>query len=81
LTFARLQLADWVAFAAALALLFTTAPDWYSTTRGEEAREIQKRAGSGDGEVEREVEQDAGALAEGEERNACRRTACSTESS
>ena len=70
MTFARLQLADWVAFAAALALLFTTAPDWYSTTRGEEAREIQKRAGSGDGQVAREVEQDAGALAERDERNA-----------
>jgi hypothetical protein len=70
LTFARLRLADWVVFVAALALLFTTAPDWYSTTRGEEARQIQKRAGSGEGQVEREVEQDAGALAEGQERNA-----------
>jgi peptidoglycan/LPS O-acetylase OafA/YrhL len=70
LTFARLRPADWVVFVAALALLFTTAPDWYSTTRGEEARQIQKRAGSGDGQVEREVEQDAGALAEGQERNA-----------
>jgi hypothetical protein len=70
LTFARLRLADWVVFVAALALLFTTAPDWYSTTRGEEARQIQKRAASGEGQVEREVEQDAGALAEGQERNA-----------
>lgn len=70
MTFARLRLADWVVFVAALALLFTTAPDWYSTTRGEEARQIQKRAGSGEGQVEREVEQDAGALAEGQERNA-----------
>jgi hypothetical protein len=70
LTFARLRLADWVVFVAALALLFTTAPDWYSTTRGEEARQIQKQAGGGDGQVEREVEQDAGALAESQERNA-----------
>ena len=70
MTFARLRLADWVVFVAALALLFTTAPDWYSTTRGEEARQIQERAGSSDGQVEREVEQDAGALAEGQERNA-----------
>jgi hypothetical protein len=69
-TFQRLRLADWVAFVAALALLFTTAPDWYSTTRGEEARQIEKRAGSGEGQVEREVEEDAGALAEGQERNA-----------
>jgi hypothetical protein len=70
LTFQRLRRADWVVFVAALALLFTTAADWYSTTRGEEARQIQKRAGSGDGQVEREVEQDAGALAEAQERNA-----------
>jgi hypothetical protein len=69
LTFARLRLADWVVFVAALALLFTTAPDWYNTTRGEEARQIQKQAGGG-GQVEREVEEDAGALAESQERNA-----------
>jgi peptidoglycan/LPS O-acetylase OafA/YrhL len=70
LTFERLRPADWVVFVAALALLFTTAPDWYSTTRGEEARQIQKQAGSSDGQAEREVEQDAAALAEAQERNA-----------
>lgn len=70
MTFARLRLSDWVVFVAALALLFTTAPDWYSTTRGEEARQIQKNAGSSEGQPEREVEQDAGALAESQERNA-----------
>jgi len=70
LTFARLRLADWVVFVAALALLFTTAPDWYSTTRGEEARQIQKNAGDSPGQEEREVERDAGAIAEGQERNA-----------
>jgi hypothetical protein len=70
-TFARLRLSDWAVFVAALALLFTTAPDWYSTTRGEEARQIQKNAGSSAaGQAEREVEQDAGALAESQERNA-----------
>jgi peptidoglycan/LPS O-acetylase OafA/YrhL len=69
-TFARLRPADWVVFVAALALLFTTAPDWYSTTRGEEARQIQKNAGSSQGQAEREVEEDAGALAESQERNA-----------
>jgi hypothetical protein len=69
-TFARLRRADWVVFVASLALLFTTAPDWYSTTRGEEARQIQKNAGSGEGQAEREVEEDAGALAESQERNA-----------
>jgi hypothetical protein len=74
LTFERLRLADWVVFVAALALLFTTAPDWYSTTRGEEAREIQEQArsseGQAPGQVEREVEEDAGVLAEAQERNA-----------
>ena len=69
MSFERLRPADWVVFVAALALLFTTAADWYSTTRGDEARQIQERAGSSDGQVEREVEQDAGALAEGQERN------------
>jgi hypothetical protein len=68
-TFARLRLADWVVFVAALALLFTTAPDWYSTTRGDEARQIQKQAGGG-GQAEQEVQQDAATLAEGQERNA-----------
>ena len=69
MTFERLRPADWVVFVAALALLFTTAPDWYSTTRGEEARQIQKNAGGG-GQAEQEVEQDAGVLAESQERNA-----------
>jgi hypothetical protein len=74
LTFARLRRADWVVFVAALALLFTTAVDWYSTKSGEEARRIQEQAqpddGRSPGQGEREVEQDAGALAEGQERNA-----------
>jgi peptidoglycan/LPS O-acetylase OafA/YrhL len=69
LTFERLRPADWVVFVAALALLFATAPDWYSTTRGDEARQIQEQARGG-GQVEREVEQDAGVLAESQERNA-----------
>ena len=51
MTFERLRLSDWVVFVAALALLFTTAPDWYSTTRGEEARQIQKQAGSSGGQA------------------------------
>ena len=62
-------------FVAALALLFTTAPDWYSTKRGEEARQIQENAGSSQGQAEREVEQDAGALAEGRSATPGRRTA------
>jgi hypothetical protein len=74
MTFARLRPSDWVVFVAALALLFTTAPDWYSTKTGEEARRIQEQArpddGSPSGQVEREVEEDAGAIAEAQERNA-----------
>ena len=74
MTFARLRPADWVVFVAALALLFTTAPDWYSTTAGQDAREIQENAGADDsvpsGPQQAEVEEDAGALAESKERNA-----------
>jgi drug/metabolite transporter (DMT)-like permease len=69
-TFERLRPADWVVFVAALALLFTTVPDWYSTTRGEEARQIQEQAGNSDAQERREVERDAAALAEAPERNA-----------
>jgi hypothetical protein len=74
LTFARLRLADWVVFIAALALLFTTAADWYSTESGEEARRIQQNARTDEdrpsGQAEAEVEREAGALAESKERNA-----------
>ncbi len=74
MTFARLRPADWVVFVAALALLFTTAPDWYSTKSGEEARTIEEQAEPGEdqptGQVQTEVREDAGALAEAQERNA-----------
>lgn len=70
MTFERLRPADWVVFVAALALLFTTAPDWFSTTRGEEARQIQKQAESSDAPERRDVESEAAALAEAHERNA-----------
>jgi peptidoglycan/LPS O-acetylase OafA/YrhL len=74
LTFARLRPADWVVFLAALALLFTTAADWYSTKSGDEARRIQQQSqpeeGQPSGQIQTEVERDAGALAEVEERNA-----------
>jgi hypothetical protein len=74
LTFARLRVSDWVVFVAALALLFTTAPDWYSTTRGEEARKIQEDAGPAEGQPsgqnQAEVVRGAGELAESQERNA-----------
>jgi hypothetical protein len=74
LTFARLRLADWVVFVAALVLLFTTAADWYSTQAGEEARRIQEQArpeeGAPTGQAQAEVQREAGALAESKERNA-----------
>ena len=70
MTFARLRPTDWVVFVAALALLFTTAADWYSTTRGEEARQIQEQAGTSTAQERLEVERDAAALAEAQERNA-----------
>jgi hypothetical protein len=69
-TFARLRPSDWVVFVAALAILFATASDWYSTTRGEEARQIQEQAGNSDAPERRDVERDAAALAEAHERNA-----------
>ena len=64
----RLRVADWVAFAAALALLLTTAADWYSTEAGRQAREFEHGApAQGEGA---ELADDAAAAAEGEERNA-----------
>jgi hypothetical protein len=74
LTFARLRLTDWVVFIAALALLFTTAPDWYSTKAGDEARRVQQEAkpdaGVPTGQAEAEVQREAGLVAEGQEKNA-----------
>jgi hypothetical protein len=74
LSFARLRVSDWVVFIAALALLFTTAFDWYSTQAGVEARKIEQNArpqeGEPSGQAEAEVERAAGALAESKERNA-----------
>lgn len=73
MTFARLRAADWVAFIAALALLFVTALDWYSTVGGDEARRIEglsDPAGALGGEVEREVQEDSRLTAEAAEKNA-----------
>ena len=73
MTPARLRAAQWAAFLAALALLFVTAMDWYSTTGGDEARRIEELAepeGAAGGEVEREVQEDARVAAEGAEKNA-----------
>jgi hypothetical protein len=67
-TFTRLRLADWVAFLAALALLFALAADWYSTKGGEQARQFEQSTPSrGEGA---ELADDAAATAESAERNA-----------
>jgi hypothetical protein len=74
LTFERLRISDWVVFVAALALLFTTAPAWYSTTAGDEARRVQQQAqpeeGQPTGQSQAEVEREAGLLADNAEKNA-----------
>lgn len=73
MTFARLTRGDWIAWAAALVLLAALAMDWYGTQLGDEARRIEESAqpnGALAGEVEREVQEDARLVAEGEERNA-----------
>jgi membrane protein YqaA with SNARE-associated domain len=72
-SFTRLRTWDWVAFIAALALLFVTAVDWYSTVGGDEARRIERLSqpeGALGGQVEREVQDSARLAAEGQEKNA-----------
>jgi hypothetical protein len=72
-TFERLTRGDLVAWFAALALLFVTAMDWYSTKTGEEARGIEKLSqphGAQGAEIERRVQREARETAEGEEKNA-----------
>jgi hypothetical protein len=73
LTFERLRPSDWVVFIAALALLFTTAPVWYSTKAGDAARKVQQEAqpdeGQPTGQSEAEVQREAGALADNAEKN------------
>ena len=74
MTFARLHRADWIALLAALALLFVTAMDWYSTEQGRVARDLEQRTddpGTGaQGEIDRALNEDARTVAEGEEANA-----------
>jgi hypothetical protein len=67
-TFARLRWPDWVAMLAALALLFVSAADWYSTRMGEDARRIESLAPAG--ERGAELRSDARIAAENQERNA-----------
>jgi hypothetical protein len=73
MSFARLRAWDWVAFIAALALLFVTATDWYSTKQGDDARRTQERAqpqGALGGEIPRQLKEEARIAAEGQEKNA-----------
>jgi hypothetical protein len=72
-TLERLTRGDWVAWLAALALLFVTAMDWYSTKAGQEARRIEDLSqpqGAQGAEIERRVHQEAEERAEGQEKNA-----------
>jgi len=72
-TFERLIAADVVAMVAALALLFVMAADWYSTASGDEARRIERFTeprGALGGEVPRELDRRARAVAEEQEKNA-----------
>jgi hypothetical protein len=45
-SFARLGRWDWLAFAAALALMLTMSVDWYTTKEGEELRNIEQNSSS-----------------------------------
>jgi drug/metabolite transporter (DMT)-like permease len=75
MTFERLRLADWVALAAALLLLFVMATDWYTTSQGEAARRAQHQLSdtpkTGEaGEDLQSVKRDAREQAEENEKNA-----------
>ena len=74
MTFTRLLRSDAVAMVAALVLLFVMAMDWYSSTVGERAREIEKLSEPTGGTVaddaQRENQQSAREKAQGEEKNA-----------
>jgi hypothetical protein len=66
LTFTRLLRADWVAFAAALALLLVMSLDWYSSAAGDEARRIERISAP----QEQDVRGEAKAAAEKAEKTA-----------
>ena len=72
MTFERLRRADWVAFAAALALLLVTGVDWYTTKQGEDARTTLDRVEDlpPAADEREEAREGAQALAEREEDNA-----------
>ena len=74
MTFSRLSRSDVVAMAAALALLLVMAMDWYSSTVGERAREIEKLSEPTGGTVaddtQRENQEAAAEQAQSQEKNA-----------
>ena len=63
-----------IAFVGALALLLFMAMDWYGTEQGDEARRIESitegSSGAEAGEIDRQLNEDARIVAEGEEKNA-----------
>jgi hypothetical protein len=69
-----MRLGHAIALAGALALLFVMAMDWYSTAQGDEARRIESitegNSGAESGEIDRRLNEEAGFVAEGEEKNA-----------
>src|ERR671934_1777759 len=75
MTFLRLRTADWVAFVAALALLFFMSPTWYTTKPAEANRAQQQRyqrlppTDEGD---QAQLAKEAGQAAKAHERNAWR---------
>lgn len=74
MTFSRVLRSDVVAMVAALALLFVMALDWYSTTLGERAREVEKLSEPSGGSVaddtQRENKESAAEAAQAEEKTA-----------
>jgi hypothetical protein len=71
-SFGRLSAGHVVAALAALALMFVMALDWYTTAQGREFRDIERQAGEVEAERDeiQQIEREAGAAAEAEERNA-----------
>ena len=74
MTFLRLNRWDWVAFAAALALLLAMSLDWYTTRQGEECRRIESiqtpRGGVQSDLIGGDVRRSARECAEKREKNA-----------
>ena len=68
-SFARLGAWDWLAFVAALALMFTMSIDWYTTKAGEEFRRIEKNSSSNE-QIEPTTNERAAEAAENQEKNA-----------